>query len=50
MISDADLLNWLEDAVVDTIYMDDGTIIDVRGGSIREALLRAYKKAHQEPE
>lgn len=36
--TDRELLDWLQEQVVDTIYLDDGRIIDVRGGSVREAI------------
>ena len=35
---DAALLDYLQEEVVDTIYLDDGKIIDVRGGSVRKAI------------
>lgn len=36
---DKDLLDWLQERVVDTIYLDDGQIIDVRGGDLRKAIV-----------
>jgi len=40
----ARLLEWLTDECVDTIYMDDGRIIDVQSGDVAKAL-RAAKEA-----
>lgn len=31
-------IDWLQGRVVDTIYLDDGKIVDVRGGDLRKAL------------
>jgi len=36
--SDAELLDWLQEQIVDVIYLDDGRIIDVRGLDVREAI------------
>lgn len=36
--ADKDRLDWLQEQIVDVIYLDDGTIIDVRGNSVREAI------------
>jgi hypothetical protein len=36
--TDSVLLDWLQEQVVDTIYFDDGRIIDVQGHSVRVAL------------
>lgn len=33
---DTKLLDYLQDQVVDTIYMDDGNILDVQGGDLRK--------------
>jgi hypothetical protein len=35
---DAELLDFLQGRVVDTIYLDDGQIIDVKGGDVRAAI------------
>jgi hypothetical protein len=35
---DARRLDWLQERVVDTIYLDGGKIIDVRGGDLRTAI------------
>lgn len=45
--ADADRLDWLQDRIVDTIYLDDGTIIDVRGDDIRSALDTARSRNAQ---
>lgn len=37
-MSDTALLDWLNEQVVSEIYLDDGTLIDVRGRNVREAL------------
>lgn len=34
-------LDWLQEQIVDTIYLDDGRIIDVAGNSLRDAIDRA---------
>jgi len=39
-LSDTQLLDWLEEQVVDTIYLDDGRVIDVGGNSVRAVLRR----------
>lgn len=36
-------LDWLQEQTVDTIYLDDGRIIDVRGGDLRAALTAALE-------
>lgn len=38
---DTERLNWLQEKTVDTIYLDDGRIIDVRGNDVRAAIDRA---------
>ena len=38
MRSDREILDWLQEQIVDTIYLDDGQIIDVRGGDLRKAI------------
>lgn len=35
---DSALLDFLQGRIVDTIYLDDGQIIDVRGGDVRAAI------------
>lgn len=37
-------LDWLQDRIVDTIYLDDGKIIDVRGNNLRKAIDKAMKR------
>lgn len=37
-------LDWLQERVVDTIYLDDGKIIDVRGNNLREAIDGAMRR------
>lgn len=39
--TDTDLLQWLQDEQVDTIYMDDGRIIDVKSGNLRAKIREA---------
>ncbi len=48
--NDPDLLNWLQDEQVDTIYMDDGRIIDVKSGNLRQAIREAAARADAEAE
>ena len=43
-MTDEELLDWLQDQVVDTIYLDDGRIIDVRGGNVRGEIYNATLK------
>jgi hypothetical protein len=45
--TDREILNWLQEQVVDVIYLDDGRIIEVRGGSIRKALYAAILRARE---
>lgn len=47
MMSDTDLLNWLQDEQVDTIYLDDGRIIDVKSGDLRAKISSAYEKQQE---
>jgi hypothetical protein len=35
---DQERLDWLQGRITDTIYLDDGKIIDVRGNNVREAI------------
>lgn len=44
MKTDKERLDWLQDRIVDTIYLDDGKTIDVRGNSVREAIDEAAKR------
>jgi hypothetical protein len=37
-MTDTELLDWLQEQGVDVIYLDDGRIVDVRGGNVREAI------------
>ncbi len=41
---DANRLTWLQEQVVDTIYLDDGRIVDVRGGDVRATIDEAMMK------
>ena len=43
--TDRELLEWLQDQIVDTIYLDDGRIIDVRGGDVRKAIAEKMREA-----
>lgn len=43
--SDTALLDWLQERIVDTIYLDDGTIIDVRGEDLRKAVSKSATAA-----
>jgi hypothetical protein len=36
---DKQLLDWLEEQIVSEIYLDDGRLIDVKGNSVRSAIL-----------
>ena len=40
---DTKLLDYLQEEIVDTIYLDDGRIIDVRGDCLRSAIREAMK-------
>jgi hypothetical protein len=39
--ADAMVLDWLEEQIVELIYLDDGRFIDVKGNSVREAIRAA---------
>lgn len=39
--ADAARMTWLQEQIVDVIYLDDGRIIDVRGNSVRNAIDKA---------
>jgi hypothetical protein len=41
---DAVRIDWLQEQIVDVIYLDDGRIIDVRGLNLRKALDGAMTK------
>ena len=41
---DSERLEWLQEQIVDTIYLDDGRIVDVRGNSVRGAIDAAMAK------
>lgn len=49
-MSDTALLDWLNEQVVDAIYLDDGRLIDVRGGNVRKALKVARYESEFTPE
>jgi len=38
---DAARMTWLQEQIVDTIYLDDGRFIDVRGNDLRKAIDKA---------
>lgn len=42
-MNDKAILDWLEEQIVDTIYLDDGRLIDVRGNSVRKAIETAMQ-------
>lgn len=48
-MNDPDILNWLQAEQVDTIYLDDGRIIDVRSGKLRESICSAKQRFEEEP-
>ena len=49
-MNDSELLNWLQDQIVNTIYLDDNRIIDVCGGNLRKAIAdRARASADPKP-
>jgi hypothetical protein len=41
---DSRRLDWLQEQLVDTIYLDDGRIVDVRGGDLRKAIDEAQSQ------
>ena len=47
-LADAARLEWLEQQVVDVIYLDDGRIIDVQGHSVRTAIDKARAEARHD--
>lgn len=49
-LTDQQRIDWLQELTVDTIYLDDGTIIDVRGNSVREAIDRAALRGAEQKE
>jgi hypothetical protein len=42
--ADKGLLDWLEEQIVDVIYLDDGRMVDVRGNSVRKAIAARSKE------
>lgn len=38
-------IDWLEEQIVDNIWLDDGTMVDVAGNSVRKAIDRAMAAA-----
>lgn len=42
-MTDTDFLDWLNEQIVDVIYLDDGRVIDVCGNDIRGAISKAMK-------
>jgi hypothetical protein len=47
--ADATMLDWLQEQVVDVIYLDDGRFIDVKGNSVREAIRAAIAAQSKQP-
>lgn len=47
---DSKRLDWLQEHLVDTIYLDDGKIIDVRGGDVRRSIDNAMRAHGQSSE
>lgn len=43
-LTDSAILDWLQDQIVDTIYLDNGRIIDVKGGDLRAAIAQRKGK------
>ncbi len=43
--ADRERMDWLQEAIVDTIYLDDFRVIDVRGNNLRAAIDAARKAA-----
>lgn len=43
-MSDTAILDWLQETVVDTIYMDSGEVIDVRGMDVRKTIVEAMAR------
>lgn len=41
---DKDRFDWLDEQIVDSIYLDDGRMIDNRGNSIRTTIDTARKR------
>lgn len=44
-LRDRERLEWLAEQQTDTIYMDDGRIVDVKSGSVRAAIDAARKES-----
>lgn len=44
LVDDKKRIDWLEDQVVECVYLDDGTLIDVAGHSVRKAIDAALAK------
>lgn len=40
-------IDWLQEQIVDTIYLDDGRIIDVKGNSLRKAVYAHGGPSHE---
>lgn len=43
-MTDTEILNFLDQVTVDTIYMDSGEAIDVQGGDVRAAIVEAMAR------
>lgn len=47
-MTDTEILDYLQEEIVDTIYLDDGRIIDVRGLDVRAAIVAAADREQAE--
>lgn len=36
--TDTERIDWLQEQITDTIYLDDGRIVDVKGLDVRKAI------------
>lgn len=43
-MTDKERIDWLQARITDTIYLDDGKIVDVRGNSVRDAIDEAMRR------
>lgn len=48
MHSDRELLDWLNEQVIDMIYLDDGRVIDPHGKDVRIAIEQKMTEAYRE--
>ena len=44
LVKDSARLDWLNEQIVDVIYLDDGSMIDARGNCVRTAIDAAMAK------